>query len=201
MEAIHTSTQDDSNGTASETSDKIIGKIGNGTRQARNHTWAPDTSLKLKFLHDLSNRVNPEVTEEVVHHDGLWVDGGLHLHLHVCKVIHPSLKSSDPFHRVLSLVNPITNIPHLGSVPIRVSSKGGGSSLEARLEVTVRGVVTTTLMVPRVATLIPSVPLDFWGWACGVVMVSMLPPYELARECEAVLWSCGVPLPSDQTTV
>jgi hypothetical protein len=29
----------------------------------------------------------------------------------VCKVIHLSLESSDPFHRVLSLVNPITDVP------------------------------------------------------------------------------------------
>jgi hypothetical protein len=29
----------------------------------------------------------------------------------VCKVIHPSLKSSDPFHRMLNLVNPITHVP------------------------------------------------------------------------------------------
>jgi hypothetical protein len=29
----------------------------------------------------------------------------------------------------------------------------------------------------------------------------VLPPYELPRQCEAVLWSCGMPLPSDQTTV
>jgi hypothetical protein len=31
-----------------------------------------------------------------MHHAGLWVDGGLHLHLYVCKVIHPLLESSDP---------------------------------------------------------------------------------------------------------
>jgi hypothetical protein len=38
------------------------------------------TSPKLKSLQDLSIRVNPEVSEEVMHHAGLWVDGGLHLH-------------------------------------------------------------------------------------------------------------------------
>jgi hypothetical protein len=69
------------------------------------------TSLKLKSLQDLSIRVNPEVTEEVMHHASLRVDGGLHLHLHMCKVIHPSLKLPDPFHRTLSLVNPITDVP------------------------------------------------------------------------------------------
>jgi hypothetical protein len=37
-------------------------------RQARTHTWAPDTYPKLKSLQDLSIRVNPDVTEEVVHH-------------------------------------------------------------------------------------------------------------------------------------
>jgi hypothetical protein len=71
MEAIHTSTHDDSSGTASETSDKITRKTGNGTRQVRTHTWAPGTSPKLKSLQDLSIRVNPHVTEEVVHHAGL----------------------------------------------------------------------------------------------------------------------------------
>jgi hypothetical protein len=71
MEAIHTSTHDDNNGTASETSDKIIKKTGNKMRQARTHTWASDTSPKLKSLQDLSIRVNPKVTEKVMHHDGL----------------------------------------------------------------------------------------------------------------------------------
>jgi hypothetical protein len=68
MEAIHTSTHDDSSGIANETSDKIT---GNETRQAMTHTWAPDTSPKLKSLHDLSIKVNPKVTEEVMHHAGL----------------------------------------------------------------------------------------------------------------------------------
>jgi hypothetical protein len=99
------------------------------------------------------------VAEEVVHHAGLRVDGGLHLRLHVCKVIQMSLESSDPFHRVLNLVNPITDAPLQRSVPVRVPGRGGGSSSEARLRVTLRGVVTTTLMVTRVATPIPSVPL------------------------------------------
>jgi hypothetical protein len=40
-------------------------------RQAQTHTWAPGTSPKLKSLKDLSMRVNPEVTEEVVHHASL----------------------------------------------------------------------------------------------------------------------------------
>jgi hypothetical protein len=71
MEVIHTSTHDDNSSTASETSDKITGKIGNEMRQERSHTWAPDISLKLKSLYDLSIRVNLKVTEEVVHHAGL----------------------------------------------------------------------------------------------------------------------------------
>jgi hypothetical protein len=54
-----------------KTSDEITQKAGNKMRQVRIHTWEPDTSLKLKSLQDLSIRVNPEVTEEVVHHAGL----------------------------------------------------------------------------------------------------------------------------------
>jgi hypothetical protein len=54
-----------------KTSDEITGKTGNKMRQVRMHTWAPDTSPKIKSLQDLSIRVNPEVTEEVVHHAGL----------------------------------------------------------------------------------------------------------------------------------
>jgi hypothetical protein len=90
----------------------------------RTYTWAPDTSPKLKSLQDLSIRVNPEVTEEVMHHASLWVDGGLHLYLHMCKVIHLILQSSDPFHRALSLVNPITDVPLQRSTPVRVPGKG-----------------------------------------------------------------------------
>jgi hypothetical protein len=81
----------------------------------------------------------------------------MHLRLHMCKVIHPMLESSDPFHSALSLVNPVTDVPVQRGVPVRVPSRGGGSGSEARLRVTVRGVVTTTLMVTRVATTIPSV--------------------------------------------
>jgi hypothetical protein len=118
-------------------------------RQVRTHTWAPGTSPKLKSLQDLIIMVNPEVTEEVMHHAGLRADGGLHLRLHVCKVIHPMLESSNPFHRALSLVNPITDVPLQRSVPVRVPGRGRGSGSEARLGVTVRGggLVTTTLMV------------------------------------------------------
>jgi hypothetical protein len=116
-------------------------------RQVRTHTWVPSTSHKLKSLQDLSIRVNPNVTGEDVHHAGLRIDGKLDLRLHVCKVIHLSLESSDPFHRVLSLVNPITDVPLQRSVPIRVPSRGGGSDSEARLGVIVRWIVTTTLMV------------------------------------------------------
>jgi hypothetical protein len=135
-----------------KTSDEITGKAGIEMRQVCTHTWAPGNSPKLKSLHDLSIRVNPKVTEEVVHHSGLRVDGSLHLRLHVCKVIHPSLESSNPFHRTLSLVNPIIDIPLQRSVLVRVPNREGGSGSEARLEVTVRGVITTTLMVTRVAT-------------------------------------------------
>jgi hypothetical protein len=97
---MHSSNQDNGSGTTNETSDKITGKAGNGTRQARTHTWAPGISPKLKSLQDLSIRVNPKVTDEVMHHAGLWADGSLHFHLHGCKVIHSSLESSDTLRRV-----------------------------------------------------------------------------------------------------
>jgi hypothetical protein len=71
----------------------------------------------------------------------------VHLHLHMCKVIHPSFESSDPFHRTLSLVNSITDVLLKRSVPVRVPGRGRGSCLEARLGVTMRGVVTTTHIV------------------------------------------------------
>jgi hypothetical protein len=54
-----------------KTSDEITRKVGNEMRQVRTHTWAPGTSPKLKYLQDLSIMVNPEVTEEVVHHAGM----------------------------------------------------------------------------------------------------------------------------------
>jgi hypothetical protein len=54
-----------------KTSDEITEKAGNEARQVWTHSWVPDTSPKLKSLQDLSIRVNPEVTEEVVHHAGL----------------------------------------------------------------------------------------------------------------------------------
>jgi hypothetical protein len=53
-----------------KTSDEIAGKAGNETRQVRTHNRAPSTSPKLKSLQDLSTRVNPEVTKDVVHHVG-----------------------------------------------------------------------------------------------------------------------------------
>jgi hypothetical protein len=67
--------------------------------------------------------------------------------LHVCKVIHLMLESSDPFQRVLSLVKSITDVPLQSGVPVMVLGRGGASGLESRLGVTLRGVVTTTIMV------------------------------------------------------
>jgi hypothetical protein len=58
-------------GPTGKTSDEITGKARNEMRQLRTHTWAPDTSPKLKSLQDLSINVNPEVIEEVMHHAGL----------------------------------------------------------------------------------------------------------------------------------
>jgi hypothetical protein len=116
-------------------------------RQARTHTWAHGTSPKLKSLQNLSIKVNPEVTKEVMHHAGLRVDGSVHLHLHMCKVIHPLLESSDPFHCTLSLVNHITDIPLQRSIPVWVLGRDGGSGSDSSLGVTVRRIVTTSLMV------------------------------------------------------
>jgi hypothetical protein len=174
-----------------KTSDEITRKVGNEMRQVRTHTWAPGTSPKLKYLQDLSIMVNPEVTEEVVHHAGMWVDGGLQLCLHVCKVIHLLLELSDPFHRALSLVNPITDVLLQRSVLVRVPGRGRGSGLETRLGVTFRGVKTTTLVVTWVATPIPSVPLgllrvSLWcshGLLCCLHVSS---PTSARWSCEAV---------------
>jgi hypothetical protein len=60
---------------------------------------------------------------------------------------------------MLSLVSPITDVPLQSRVPVRVPSGGRGSGLEASPGVTMRGVLTTALVVTCVATLIPSVPL------------------------------------------
>jgi hypothetical protein len=51
-------------------------------RQAITYIWAPGISPKLKSLQDLSIRINPKVTEEVVHHAGLGVEGCLQFRLH-----------------------------------------------------------------------------------------------------------------------
>jgi hypothetical protein len=52
-------------------SDKITRKAGNETTEAQTHIWALGTSYKLKSLQDLSIRVNPKVTKEVMHHADL----------------------------------------------------------------------------------------------------------------------------------
>jgi hypothetical protein len=54
-----------------KTSDEIIEKARNKTRQVRTHTWTLSTSPKLKSLQDLSIKVNPAVTKEGMHHGGL----------------------------------------------------------------------------------------------------------------------------------
>jgi hypothetical protein len=43
----------------------------------------------------------------------------LHLRLHGCKVTHLMLESSDPIHRALSLVDPITDISLQGAYQSR----------------------------------------------------------------------------------
>jgi hypothetical protein len=54
-----------------KTGDEITGKAGNEMRQVRTPTWALGTSPRLKSFQDLSIKVNPEVTKEVIHHAGL----------------------------------------------------------------------------------------------------------------------------------
>jgi hypothetical protein len=100
-------------------------------------------------------------------------------------------ESSDPFHCALSLVNPITDVPLQRRIPVRVPGRGGGFGLEARLKVTMRGVVTTTLMVTQVASPILSVPLGLLrvslrcshGLLCCLYMSS---PVSARWSCEAV---------------
>jgi hypothetical protein len=108
-----------------------------------------------------------------------------------CKVIHWSLESSDPFHCMLSLVNPIIDVPLQRSIPVRVPGRGGGSNSEARLGVTMRGVVTTTLMVTLVATPIPSVPqgllrVSLWCSCDLLWCLHTSSPTSARRSCEAV---------------
>jgi hypothetical protein len=72
------------------------------------------------------------------------------------------------------------------------SSEGGGSGSEAWPGVTMRGVLTTALIVTRVATLIPSVPLGFLrvSLRCSRVVLSCLPaslPTSAWWSCEAVM--------------
>jgi hypothetical protein len=151
MEAILTSSHDNgSNTTNGQDKWRDNWKSWERNKTSEDSYLGTQHLPKLKSLQVLSIRVNPEVTEEVVHHAGLWVDGGLNLRLHVCKVIHSSLKSYDPFYHALNLVNPITDVPLQRNIPVRVPGRAGGI---------LREVITTTLMVTRVATPIPSVPL------------------------------------------
>jgi hypothetical protein len=90
--------------------------------------------------------------------------------------------------RSVSLVHPITHIPLQRSVLVKVPGRGRGSGLEARLRATVRGVVTTTPMVTRVATPIPRVPL-------GLLRVSLRCSHGLlcchhSSSPASVRWSC-----------
>jgi hypothetical protein len=102
------------------------------------------------------------------------------------------LESSDPFHHALSLVNPVIDVLLQRSVLVRVPSRGGGFGSEARLGVTMRGVVTTTLIMTRVATPIPSVPLGLLrvslqcshGLLCCLHMSS---PVSARQSCEAMV--------------
>jgi hypothetical protein len=101
------------------------------------------------------------------------------------------VQSHPSFHRVLSLVNLITDVPLQRSVPVTVPGRGEVSGSEARLRVIVRGVVTTTLMVTRVATPIPSVPLGLLRvslrCSCGLLCcLHTSSPVSARWSCEAV---------------
>jgi hypothetical protein len=71
LEVIQASSHDNCSGTTNKTSDEITRKTRNEMRQERTHTWSPGISPELKYLQDLSNRVNPDVIEEIVHLAGL----------------------------------------------------------------------------------------------------------------------------------
>jgi hypothetical protein len=111
--------------------------------------------------------------------------------MHQGKFIHPSFESSDPFHHALSPVNPITDVLLQRSVQVRVPGIGACFSSEGRHRVTVRGIVTTTLMVTRVATPIPSVVLGLLrvSLRCSRGLLCYLhtsSPASVRRSCEAV---------------
>jgi hypothetical protein len=106
----------------------------------------------------------------------------------VCKVIHPSLKSSDPFHHTINLVSPITSVPLRRKILVEVLGRGRGSGSVARLQVTMREVVTTTLMVTQEAAPIHNVPL-------GLMRVSLRYSRGLLRYLQesspaSARWSC-----------
>jgi hypothetical protein len=75
------------------------------------------------------------------------------------------------------LVNAISDVPLQRRVLVGVASGGGGSSSEAWPRVAMIGVLTTALVVTRIATLIPSVPLGLLRvrMQCSCVMLCCLP--------------------------
>jgi hypothetical protein len=109
----------------------------------------------------------------------------------VCKVIHLLLESSDPFHRALSLVNPITDVLLQRSIPVRVPGSGGGSGSEARLGVDVSGGGGGSNYHPHGApsshphSQCPTGAPE--GEPAVLLRSTMLPPYELTSECDVVL--------------
>jgi hypothetical protein len=101
-------------------------------------------------------------------HQDLWnwgtcgktIGGGcMYLRLHVLELVHLVLDPSNPLHRTFCLVHPVTNIPLERVVRVGELGRGGGSGSVAWTWGTVRIVWTTTLLIPRKATAVPSVPL------------------------------------------
>jgi hypothetical protein len=109
----------------------------------------------------------------------------------ICTCAKSSIYRSS--HLIPSTVrNPITDVPLQRSVPVRVPGRGRGSGSKARLRVTVRGIVTTILMVTRVANPITSVPLGLLrvGLWCSRGLLCCLHISSPASErlsCEAVV--------------
>jgi hypothetical protein len=132
-----------------------------------NEAWLileqPDSTPKLKSLQDLSIRINVKVTEEIVDHIGLWINGGKHL-------LYRVLESSNLLHRPFCLVRLITNIPLNGVIPVRVPRRGGGPCSMTELGRTMRTIGTTALLVLWVTTPILVSHWGYWGGACGVVV-------------------------------
>jgi hypothetical protein len=119
----------------------------------------PGSFAKLKYLQDLSVRIKTKVAEEVVDDVSLGVDGGAQLRSNSHILLQCVLDQSDPLHRLLCLVCLITATPLERVLPVWVACRGGGPCSVADPGRIVRVLGTTALLVLRVTTPIPNVPL------------------------------------------